>query len=428
MIGEPTLNIQLAFGEDGLSVDVPADATVVAPRHQSPHPDPARALAKALRQPLGRGRLRESVPPGARVAVSVCDITRAQPRKVMLEALLEELDGLVRAEDVTILVATGTHRANTPEELRRMLGDELAERCRVVNHVARDPDSLVDLGLVGDGVPLWLNREWVEADVRITTGFVEPHFFAGFSGGPKMVAPGLAGINTVLVLHDARRVGHPCSTWGRIADNPMHGDIRAAAAHPRARPDFSVDVLLDREQRITRVFAGELFAMHEAACEAALEAAMQKVEAPFDVVLTTNSGYPLDQNLYQAVKGMSAAAQVVKEGGTILCAAECRDGLPEHGRYADTLRAGRSTAELLRAIEQRQRAEPDQWQVQVQAMIQRKAEVLVHATGLTTEQIEAAHFRAAPDLEEALAGALARAGEKATLCVLPEGPQTIPYL
>ncbi len=422
------MRVQLAYGSDGLEVDVPDDATVVVPRHEEAHPAPREVLRDAMRSPVAGPSLRDVVAPGARVAVSVCDITRAHPRQLVLEAMFEELEGLLRPEDLTVLVATGTHRANTPEELDAMLGPEIARTCGVINHVARDRDTLVDLGVVGDGVPLFLNREWTEADVRLTTGFVEPHFFAGFSGGPKMVTPGLAGLDTVLVLHDARRVGHPRSTWGVIRDNPMHADIRAAAAHPQAKPHFSLDVLLNHEQKITRAFGGELFVMHEAACAVALEVAMRRVEQAFDVVLTTNSGYPLDQNLYQAIKGMSAAGQVVREGGTILCAAECRDGVPEHGRYGETLRGGASLEALLAEIEARDVAVADQWQVQIQALLRRKAEILVHARGLTPEELEAAHFGAAPDLQGALEESMRRAGPGARLCVLPEGPQTIPYL
>ena len=242
-----------------------------------------------------------------------------------------------------------------------------------------------------------------------------------------MVAPGLAGLDTVLTLHDAARVGDPRSTWGIIDDNPLHSDIRAIAARPEARPHFSVDVLLDRQQRITHVFAGELFEMHRRACAAAKPIAMRETSHRFEVVVTTNSGYPLDQNLYQAVKGMSAAAQVVADGGTILCAAECSDGIPDHGRYAELLGRGGSPEELLRQIEARSVTEPDQWQVQVQALIQRRARVLVKADGLSEGQLAAAHFEPAPDLDVALVDCVA-ARPDARICVLPEGPQTIPYV
>ena len=422
------MRVRLAYGRSGLTIDVPRERTTVIEPIQVPAlGDPAAALTSALRGPVAGPPLRDLAKPGQTVAISVCDITRAQPRREMVGAVLGELDGLVPPEDVTILIATGTHRANTTAELGAMLGDEILASCRVINHDARDDSSLVDLGESGNGVPTRLCRHWVDADLRITTGFVEPHFFAGFSGGPKMVAPGLAGLDTVLTLHDAARVGDPRSTWGIIEENPLHSDIRAIAARPEAAPHFSVDVLLDRQQKITHVFAGELFAMHRSACAAAKPIAMRATGHRFEVVVTTNSGYPLDQNLYQAVKGMSAAAQVVAEGGTILCAAECSDGIPDHGRYAELLRRGNSPAELLAQIEARPVTEPDQWQVQVQALIQRRARVLVKADGLSGQQLAAAHFEPAPDVDVALAECVA-AQPDARICVLPEGPQTIPYV
>jgi nickel-dependent lactate racemase len=212
-----------------------------------------------------------------------------------------------------------------------------------------------------------------------------------------MVAPGLAGLATTLVLHDARHIGHPSATWGITEGNPVHDDVRAIARLTGVT--FALDVALNRDQAITRVFAGELFAEHAAACAHVKQTAMRAVASPVDVVVTTNSGYPLDQNLYQAVKGMSAAAGIVKPGGTIICAAEA-PGF----------------------------AEQDGWQVQVQALIQRKARVMVKAGGLSHEQLRAAHFEPVTDLGMAVREALSDAGQDATMVVLPHGPQTIPYL
>jgi lactate racemase len=399
--------------------------TVIEPRFRTAVPDPHAALVAALRAPIGRPPLGDIVRTGQTVAVSVCDITRAQPRAETLRAVFDEL-AHVPSGDITILIATGTHRANTPDELERMLGRDLLARYRVINHDSRDRATLVSAGRTSSGVPVWLNRHWLAADVRITTGFVEPHFFAGFSGGPKMVAPGLAGLETVLVLHDARRIGHPRATFGITEGNPIHDDVREIARMTGV--DFAVDVTLNRDQNITAVFAGDLFAEHQAACASAKMDAMQPVDAPFDVVLTTNSGYPLDQNLYQAVKGMSAAAQVVKPGGTIVCAAECRDGLPSHGSYGAVLASCASPAALLSMINAPGYSEPDAWQVQIQAQVQTKAKVLVKSDGLSPEAIRRAHLQPIEDVSRAVADELQAAGPAPTLCVLPHGPQTIPYV
>ena len=420
------MRLTLDYGTTGLDVDLPDDhVTVIEPLYHAPVPDPRATLLDAMRSPIDRPPLPALVRPGQRIAISVCDITRAQPRREMLEAIFAELPA-VRREDVTILIATGTHRANTADELDRMLGPEISRACRVINHDSRNAATLQYVGRTSTGVEVRLNREWLAADVRITTGFVEPHFFAGFSGGPKMVAPGLAGIDTVMTLHDARRIGHPNATWGVTEGNPIHDDVREIS---RMVPvEFAIDVTLNRDQQITAAFAGDILAEHARACAFAKDTAMRRVPSPFDVVLTTNSGYPLDQNLYQAVKGMSAAAKIVKRGGTIVCAAECRDGLPNHGSYGAVLTSQPDPEALLAMINTPGYAKADQWQVQIQAQILMKADVLVKTSGLTEQDVRAAHFTPIADVGATVRDALRRAGPAATLCVLPQGPQTIPYV
>ena len=420
------MRVRLDYGTEGLDVDLPDDrVTVIEPVLRPAVPDAGATLRNAIRAPIGCAPLREQVRRGQRIAISVCDITRAQPRREQIAALFEELPDVGRS-DVTIFIATGTHRSNTDAELERMLGRDLLSTCRVVNHDSRDASTLAYVGKTSTGVPVYLNREFLQADVRITTGFVEPHFFAGFSGGPKMVAPGLAGLETVMTLHDASRIGHPNATWGVTEGTPVHDDVREIAKMVGVH--FAIDVTLNREQQITAAFAGDILEQHRAACRYAKDTAMRAVPQPFDVVLTTNSGYPLDQNLYQAVKGMSAAAKIVKKGGTIVCASECRDGLPSHGSYGAILKSQPTPKALLDMINTPGYSTPDQWQVQVQSQIQLKAQVLVKTTGLSATDISAAHFTPIDDVAGAVRERLARAGSDATLCVLPKGPQTIPYL
>jgi nickel-dependent lactate racemase len=420
------VRLKLDYGSEGLEVDLPDErVTVIEPVFVSPIPNPYLALVAALRAPIGRPPLRDIVRPGQKIAISVCDITRAQPRELMLRALFEEMPG-INPGDVTILIATGTHRTNTRAELERMLGRDILAKYNIINHDSRADSSLAYLGGTKTGAPIHLNRNWLEADVRITTGFVEPHFFAGFSGGAKMVAPGLAGLKTVLALHDARRIGSPNATWGVIDGNPVQDDIREIAR--RSGVTFSIDVTLNRDQDITAIFAGELFAEHAQACTFSKKSVMRPIDSPFDVVLTTNSGYPLDQNLYQAVKGVSAAAKAIKPGGTIVCAAECRDGLPNHGSYGEVLASRSTPAALLEMINAPGFSRPDAWQVQVQAQILMKSKVLIKNGFLTDREIRAAHLEPVDDVGKAVSVALDAAGPAATLCVLPQGPQTIPYL
>ncbi len=414
------MKVDLAYGKTGLTVEFPDDrTTVIEPTYVPGLPDERGAVLNAIRNPVGAVPPRRAFRRDQTVAISVCDVTRPMPSRTVLPVLLGEL-AHVPDEQITILIATGTHRATTPGELDAMLGPDVVGRYRVVNHDAFDEDSLTHVGDTADGIPIWLNRIWADSDVRITTGFVEPHFFAGFSGGPKMVAPGLAGFDTTMQLHSARLIGDPNSTWGITEGNPVHDAIRSVARQT------GVDVTINRDHKITSVYAGELFAVHRAACQTAKGTAMAPVPSPFDLVVTTNSGYPLDLNLYQAVKGMSAAAQIVREGGTIICAAECSDGIPDHGEYKKMLSERDSPAKLLEMINAPGFSRHDQWEVQLQAQIQLKADVLLKSSYLTPEQVRAAHLEPIEDIQEAIDERVR--GDGVAICVLPQGPQTIPYV
>ncbi len=420
------MRVELAYGRGGLSVDLPDDrTTVIQPTFVPGLPDPEGALRTALRNPIGTPPLRRMVDRAQSVAIAVCDVTRPMPSAAVLPVLLAEL-GHVPDERIVILVATGTHRGNTAEELDEMLGVEVARRFEVVNHSAFDEAGLKRVGDTPDGIPIWLDRRWVEADFRITTGFVEPHFFAGFSGGPKMVAPGLAGLETVMRLHSAPLIGHERSKWGITEGNPIHDAVRQIARQTGV--DFALDVTINRRRQITSAYAGELFAEHQAATAVARRAAMRGVPRPFEVVVTTNSGYPLDLNLYQTIKGVSAAAQVVRDGGAIVCASECSDGIPEHGEYGKMLSESSSLRELSRTIRSPGHSRQDQWQVQIQADIQQRADVYLKSDFLSDAQVRGAHLEPIDDVEAKVIGLLAAFGEEAAVCALPEGPQTIPYL
>ena len=420
------MKVKLAYGRSGLPVELPdAGTTVLEPTYLDGLPDQADAVRRAVRQPTGTRPLAAIARLGQSVAISICDVTRPMPSRTVLPVILEELSAVRRA-DIAILIASGTHRATTRAELVEMLGERIVDEYRIVIHDAFDDATLVHVGDIEPRVPVWLNRVWTEADVRITTGFVEPHFFAGFSGGPKMVAPGLAGFQTIMRLHDAEMIGSPHARWGITEGNPIHDAIRRIAA--LSQVDFSLDVVINRDRQITGVRAGELFAVHAAMAASVKRSAMQAFREPFDVVVTTNSGYPLDQNLYQTVKGLSAAAQVVKQGGTIVCASECSDGLPSHGEYRELLGARDTPEALLEMICAAGHNRHDQWEVQVQAQIQRRAKVLLKTDGLADDEVRAAHLTPIDDVAAATLERLERVGPDARLCVLPEGPQTIPYL
>jgi nickel-dependent lactate racemase len=270
-----------------------------------------------------------------------------------------------------------------------------------------------------------VNRYYAEASIRIVTGFIEPHFFAGFSGGPKGVLPGIADLESIMDNHNAAMIGDDRSTWAITKGNPIWEEMAAVAS--ATKPTFLLNVTLNKHKEITGVFAGDVLQAHAAGTEFVRNKAMRVVNEPFDVVITSNSGYPLDLNLYQAVKGMSAAAQIVRPGGDIIIAAECWDGIPEHGQYARLLRESGTIDSLYARIMTPGFRCQDQWQAQVQAKIQMKAQVHVFAGGLTDEQLLQAKVIPCRSIEDTVAKILAKK-PGATIAVLPEGPQTVPYI
>lgn len=304
-----------------------------------------------------------------------------------------------------------------------MLGDAIVEQYRCTQHDAWDDANLVSFGVTSRGNPVRINRTYAEAEVRILTGFIEPHFFAGFSGGPKGVLPSIAGFESVLSNHSQAMIADPHATWGVTTGNPIWEEMREMAV--RTNPTFLLNVTLNDAKAVTGVFAGDLLPAHAAGCAFVAEHALIRTVAPYDIVITTNSGYPLDQNLYQAVKGMSAAARIVRPGGAIVMCAACNDGLPNHGQYAQLLRDGRSPQGVLDMLAQPGFNAHDQWQVQVQAQIQLKANVYVHSDGLSDAQIRSALLTPAR-LPRDLTDLMGRYGPR--IAALPNGPLVIPTL
>ena len=419
------MKVSLAYGRGHLAVEIPDDATIIEPAPQPGLADERAALLAALAQPVAAKPLSHSLSATARVCIVHTDITRATPNQRLIPWLLAYLEnaGATR-ENITLLNGTGTHRPNTRAELEAMLTPEVVANYRCVNHHCEDRAAHMQFGTTRAGAPALLNRVLAEADVRIVTGFIEPHFFAGFSGGPKGIMPGVAALETVMSNHGARNIGDPQAAFGITEGNPIWEEMRDIAL--RVGPSFLVNVALNERREITGIFAGDLLAAHRAGIEFVRASAMQKVDAPFDIVLTTNSGHPLDMNLYQAVKGMAAAARIVQDGGAIVLAAECAEGVPAGSPHDRLLRSVADGGELLARLAQPGFVRPEQWQGQIQALIQRRAEVHLHST-LPDETIRAAHLLPCPDIAACIAKKRV-ANPSARIAVLPQGPLTIPYL
>ena len=415
--------IPLAYGRRTLDVQFPDDTTIIEPTPQAGLEDERAALYAALDRPVEAPSLRSLIDATRRICIVHTDITRATPNDRLIPWLLAYLEeaGADR-ENITLLNGLGTHRPNTREELEEMLTPQVVANYRCLNHEPENAGAHVQVGVTRTGAPALLNRLVVNADVRIITGFIEPHFFAGFSGGPKGIMPGVAALRTVQSNHGPHHIGDRRATFGMTAGNPIWEEMRDIAL--RAGPSFLINVALNEQREITGVFAGNLIAAHAQGIEFVRASAMQRVEEPFDIVVTTNSGYPLDMNLYQAVKGMRAAELIVRDGGTVIIAAECSEGTPTGSPHDQLLRSVADGEALLAKLDTPGFAWPEQWQGQIQALIQRRAEVLLHSS-LDGDTVRAAHLTPCDDIGEAVRARL-RPGSR--IAVLPQGPLTIPYL
>ena len=415
--------IKIAYGKKGLDLDVPASADVLIPKQAPGLEDEGAGLLKALRQPTAGRPLRELVHAWSRVAIVHTDITRATPNRRILPVLLTELVAYgIERDNITLINALGTHRRQSEAELRALLSDEVVDNYTCLQHDAWDDANLIDFGQTTLGHPARLNRAYVEADLRILTGYIEPHFMAGFSGGPKGVLPSIAGFESVLSNHGVEMVA-TSATWGVTQGNPVWDEMFEMAE--RVQPVFLFNVTMNAKRQITGVFSGDLPEAHQAGCEFVREHAFINIPAPYDVIVTSNNGYPLDQNLYQCIKGMHAAARVVRPGGAILACGECADGIPAHGKYFELLQAGGSPEGILKMLQQPGFHSHDQWQVQAQAQLQLHSDIYVHAGGLSDAQIRQALFLPARHPQAALE-TLTDYGPR--LCVLPYGPETVPTL
>jgi nickel-dependent lactate racemase len=423
--------VHLAYGRSGLSVQIPDGAQVIEPQHSPALASPLQAVKLALADPLGTSPLRELLDPTKRVCIVHCDGTRPMPGELLMRALTEVFSDVgLPDSQISLLNALGTHRENTPEELAELVGREALRRYRSIQSLSTDSSAMRPVGRLADGTAVELHHAYVEADFRILLGFIEPHFFAGFSGGPKAVVPGVASQRVVQHVHRAELISHPQATWGVREGNPLWETLNEAAS--LCLPDFIINVALNQQKKVTAVFAGSLDAAHREGVQYVRERAMRPVPGPFDVVVATNSGYPLDQNLYQTVKGMSAAARIVRPGGAIVMAAECSDGIPGHGAFGEIVKKAASAKGVLELVHSAGYCRPDQWQAQVLALVLQKAQVHLFSEGITPAQAQKMLLEPVSDLEatirEVAAAQEAATGRPARICILPEGPQTIPYI
>lgn len=422
------MQFTLDYDKTGLDIELP-DANIVGPlaiREVPPVENPREVLRQKLANPTGTNDLAELAKGRTDACIVICDITRPVPNELILSEMLPVLEqaGIPR-DKIVILIATGLHRPNEGDELVELVGKDIAENYRCENHHGKVLDEHTFLGDSPRGVPAWIDSRYVNADLKITTGLIEPHLMAGYSGGRKLICPGIAALETVKVWHGPRFLEHPKADCGHLAGNPVHEENTAIAQ--MAGCDFIVNVTLDAKRQVTSIHAGDMIeAFHEgvAFIENVVKA---EVPEPCDVVVTSSAGYPLDTTFYQAVKGLTGVLPIVKEGGTIVIAAGLSEGIgsPE---FQQLFTDNSSLDEFMHRILGKDYFVMDQWQLEELAKVRRKAKVKFVTSGLPAETIDGLFVESAESVESAVAEALAEYGPDAKVAVVPKGPYVLPVV
>lgn len=423
------MNVNLLYGRKGIDLSLPEDirVTVVHKHPMRPLNDPVRAVEQALDNPVGSPPLAEMARGKKSACILICDITRPVPNGTLLPSLIEKITGAgIPLENILILVATGLHRPNEGEELRQVVGcDEVFNTVRIENHYARDKDVHVHLGTTSRGIPIMIDRRFVEADLKIVTGLVEPHFMAGYSGGRKLVAPGIAYQDTILSFHTARFLEHPRSANCVIEGNPLHEEQIEIVR--KIGGIVGVNVVIDEDRRIGFVNFGEVEESHREAVEFMRKHGEVSVPRRFQTVVTSCAGYPLDGTYYQAIKGMVGVLDILEPGGTIIIASECSEGMGSE-EFVEAQRLLRETGpdRFLSVLESREKAHVDEWQTEMLVKALRVGTVKLYTTGLSQEDLKDVCVEPVSSVEDAVVASV-QAHKDPDVAVVPEGPYVIPY-
>ena len=419
------MRVRLEYGKTGLDVQLPDQVEIrhLAYKNASAIEDPASALKEVLSSPTGSPPLSEVARGRRSACILICDITRPVPNSLILPPVLQTLEdaGIPRSE-VTLLVATGLHRENTREELIEMVGQSIFDTYRIEQHHGQALEEHTSLGDSPRGVPIWIDSRYVEADLKITTGLIEPHLMAGFSGGRKLICPGIAALESVRVWHGPAFLEHPNADCGILHNNPVHEESTWIAR--KAGCDFIVNVVIDSDRRILKFVGGDMEQAFLEGVDFVRQVVTDTVPAPVDIVVTSAAGYPLDTTFYQTIKGMTGALPVVKEGGTIIIAASMTDGIGSP-QFEQLFRENDSPEMFMERILGKDYFVMDQWQLEEMAKVLRRASVKVVSDGLPAETLNQLFVEAVPTVEQAIDQALAEHGPDATIAVIPKGPYVL---
>jgi len=422
--------MRLDYGKEGIEIKLNPNwnITILKPLIQELIKNPIDKIKDSINNPIGSLSLKDIIKAKSNlksVCVVTSDATRPVPSNIILEALIEELRAAgVRNNQISILIATGLHRVSRDDELERILGKKLKNKIKAVDHVAIDKNSLIFLGTTSDNVPIYINKLFYESDLKILIGYVEPHFFFGFAGGRKSLVPGIAGVETIQGNHSAKMIASRHSRFGIYKENPMHRS--AMEIVNLAGVDFIINVCINENHKIVKVAAGDVQKAHESLVKYQLNHAFKNITELYDIVICGNGGYPLDLNLYQAVKSMAIGEMAVKKGGTIIAVNECIEGIGiGQDKFKELMFSGMAPQEIHKKILTKEIVVPDQWEIQILARILMKADVLV-ISELNENEIGNIGLKYAETVEDAIMGCLKKYGSNASILVLPNGPQIFP--
>ena len=422
------MRVRLDYGKTGLDVELPDDRVVgpLAIQPTTPVANPAAEVRRMIDDPIGSPPLSEVARGRKSACILICDITRPVPNSILLPPILETIEAAgVPRDQILILIATGLHRPNEGAELVELVGPEIARNYRVENHHGKVLDEHTYLGTTDRGAPVWIDSRYVSADLKITTGLIEPHLMAGYSGGRKLICPGIAALETVKVWHGPDFLEHPMADCGFLDGNPVHEENTRIGW--LAGCDFIVNVTLDKDRQITSVVAGHMEHAFRAGVKFIEKVVKAEVTEECDVVVTSSAGYPLDTTFYQAVKGLIGCLPIVKQGGTIIIAASLSEGIgsPEFQRL---FKENDSLPGFVKRILGKDYFVMDQWQLEELAKVCRKAKVKIVSDGLPPETLAQLFVEPAASVESAVAASLAEYGPLAKVAVIPKGPYVMPVV
>jgi nickel-dependent lactate racemase len=419
------MRCRLEYGREGLEIDLPDERVVrsLAYKRAASLPNPAATLREVLQAPTGTPPLRQLAYRKRTACIVICDVTRPVPNALILRPVLETLESVgIARQDILILIATGLHRPNEGDELVEIVGAEIAGNYRIENHHGQVLAEHTYLGDSPRGVPVWIDSRYTAAELKITVGLIEPHLMAGYSGGRKLICPGIAALETIQAWHSPRFLEHPRADCGILEGNPVHEENTWIGR--RAGCDFIVNVVLDDHRQPLKFVAGDMQAAFLEGVAFVRDVVTDHVSEQVDIVVTSSAGYPLDTTFYQSIKGMTGALPIVKQGGTIIIAASLTEGIGSP-QFQQLFRENQDLESFVRRIQGDDYFVMDQWQLEELAKVRRRARVRMISDGLPADVIDQLFVDSAPSVEAAVAEALAEYGPDATIAVIPKGPYVL---